>query len=222
MKKFLLQARNNLRQARLSDPKYHFIHIPKNAGNAVRRAAEKRGDVSLSVPYHYRYVDVVRDVGTDLKYFCVIRNPWSRTASRYQFGLQNAEKWPQNDPRRSYMATATFEDFVKDQKRLSPQHPDQPWMSPFGSWFNQLEWIADEGGNVMCDCLRLGHLENDLSDYFGERISAAKKNATKRDFDYKTMYTDELKEIIHETFKQDIEYFGFGFEGDATRNIAVL
>jgi hypothetical protein len=32
------------------------------------------------------------------------------------------------------------------------------------------------------------------------------------------MYTDELAEIVAKTFQADIDYFGFTFEGTATRN----
>ena len=79
---------------------FHFIHIPKNAGESVRDALLLQQDVSLSEPYHYRYVDIADRVGRHLKFFAVIRNPWSRTASRYHFARQNAAHWPTNDPRR--------------------------------------------------------------------------------------------------------------------------
>jgi hypothetical protein len=33
------------------------------------------------------------------------------------------------------------------------------------------------------------------------------------------MYTDELADIISTLFREDIEYFGFSFDGMATRNV---
>ena len=147
--------------------KYHFIHIPKNGGNSVRALLKRRRDVSVSKPYHYRYVDIADKVGRDLQFFCIVRNPWSRTASRYKFAKQNAASWPEDDARRQYIATATFEDYVRDQKQLLiPRHPERPWMGPMNSWFNHLEWISDENKDVVCDCLRLEHIDDDLSDYF--------------------------------------------------------
>ncbi|MGH2952259.1 MAG: hypothetical protein ACRDKX_09460, partial [Solirubrobacterales bacterium] len=59
--------------------KYHFIHIPKNGGISVRKALKRRGDVSVSQPFHYRYVDIADNVGRGLQFFCIVRNPWSRT-----------------------------------------------------------------------------------------------------------------------------------------------
>lgn len=198
---------------------FHFIHIPKNAGEAVRAALELEADVSLSSPYHYRYVDIADTVGRELKYFAVVRNPWSRTASRYQFARQNAVRWATDDPRRLYIDRATFADFVKDRKVLPiPEHPGQPWMGPLSSWFNQLEWVRNEHGAVACDCLRMECLAADLQSYLGRRVELPKRNVTRSKFDYRAMYTDELAEVVAETFSEDIDHFGFQFEGPATRN----
>lgn len=215
-------ARSRLWPTR-ADIKYHFIHIPKNGGNSVRSALKRRSDVSVSNPFHYRYVDIADKVGRDLRFFCIVRNPWSRTASRFNFAKQNSIGWPSDDPRRLYIADATFEDFVKDQRIFSiPDHPDQPWMGPMNSWFNQLEWVRDEENRVVCDCLRLECLDEDMSIYFGDSIRIPRKNVTKDRYDYRTLYTDELAEVVAITFQDDIDYFGFNFDGTATKNIVTL
>jgi hypothetical protein len=121
------------------------------------------------------------------------------------------------------MSNATFESFVKDQKIFPiPEHPGMPWMGPLNSWFNQLEWIRDEHNKVVCDCLRLEHIEEDIGNYFGRRIKIAPKNITETRYDYRSMYNSELTRIIGETFSDDIDYFGFEFESAATKNISAL
>jgi hypothetical protein len=200
--------------------KYHFIHIPKNAGEAVRDALFLQRDVSLSSPFHYRYVDVVDRVGRDLRYFAIVRNPWSRTASRYQFARQNAIHWPIDDPRRLYISRASFADFVKDRRIFEiPEHPGQPWMGPMNSWFNQLEWIRDDQGRIACDCLRMECLNEDLSLYLGRTLQLQRRNVTHAGYDYRSLYTDELAGIVRDVFSEDIVHFGFTFEGPATRNV---
>jgi hypothetical protein len=200
--------------------KYHFIHIPKCGGNSIRAALGNRNDVSLSRPFHHRYVDIADNVGRDLTFFCVVRNPWSRTASRFVFARQNAENWDDDDPRKIYIKTATFDDFVRDQKVFPiPQHPGQPWMGPMSSWMNQLEWITDENNTVKCDCLRLEHINDDISAYFSDEIALPNRNITKERYDYREMYSDELRGIIAATFRDDIDYFGFEFDGAATKNV---
>lgn len=208
---------------RLKKPRYHFIHIPKNAGNSVRVVLKHRYDVSVSKPYHYRYVDIADKVGRELQFFCIVRNPWSRTASRYVFAKQNSKSWPENDPRRLYIQDATFADFVMDQKIFEiPEHPAQPWMGPMNSWFNQLEWIQNEQREVVCDCLRLECLDHDLSAYFETQIQPPRRNVTKNEYDYRNMYSNQLTDIVARTFEDDIEYFGFDFDGAATQHIAVV
>ena len=198
---------------------FHFIHIPKNAGQSVRDALLLQQDVSLSEPYHYRYVDIADRVGRHLKFFAVIRNPWSRTASRYHFARQNAAHWPTNDPRRLFIAGASFEDYVRQRPILPiPEHPGQPWMGPLSSWFNQLDWIRDERGSVACDCLRMEMIESDLDAYLGRSLSLRRRNVTQERYDYRSMYTDELAEIVARLFRDDIEHFGFEFESPAARN----
>lgn len=200
--------------------RYHFIHIPKNAGEAVRDALYLQRDVSLSSPMHFRYVDIADRVGRDLKFFAVVRNPWSRTASRYQFARQNAPRWPENDPRRQFISTASFADFVRQQRILpNPEHPGQPWMGPLSSWFNQLDWLRDERGTVACDCLSVETLADDLPAYLNRAVNLRKRNVTQTRYDYRSMYTDELADIIANLFREDIDYFGFSFDGMATRNV---
>jgi len=200
--------------------RYHFIHIPKNAGEAIRAALYLQRDVSLSNPFHYRYVDIADRVGRHLAFFAVVRNPWARTASRYHFAKQNAALWPVEDPRRKFIATASFLDFVKEQRVFPiPEHPGQPWMGPLSSWFNQLEWIRDERGVVACDCLRMECVSDDLSSYLHRTVSLARRNVTKSGYDYRSMYTDQLAEIVSTLYREDIEYFGFTFGGPATRNV---
>lgn len=132
------------------------------------------------------------------------------------------ENWPRDDPRRLYIANATFANYVRDQKQFPiPQHPGKPWMGPMNSWFNHLEWISDENKRVVCDCLRFEHIDDDISNYFQQIILLPKKNVTSARYDYREIYNDELIEIITETFNDDIDYFGFEFDGPAKRNIAM-
>lgn len=203
--------------------KYHFIHIPKNGGLSIRAALKNRSYVSMSDPFHYRYVDIAGKVGEDRRCFCIVRNPWSRTASRYLYARQRAPRWPEQDPRRIYISDASFADFVRDQPVFPvPGHPDQPWMGPMNSWFDQLEWVRDANGIVRCDCLRFEFLSSDLTDYLQSPIDLPHENATRDSYDYREMYSDELTEIVAETFREDIAYFGFTFDGAAERRIVTL
>ena len=202
--------------------RYHFIHIPKNAGESVRDTLFLQRDISLSSPFHFRYVDIADRVGRNLRFFAVIRNPWSRTASRFEFARQSAARWSIDDPRRKFIERASFEDFVNERRILDiPEHPGQPWMGPLSSWFNQLDWVCNEQGNVACDCLRMEHLSQDLPLYLERTIRLRRSNVTRSGYDYRKMYTDKLAETVASVFSRDVDYFGFGFDTPATRNVFV-
>lgn len=200
---------------------YHFIHIPKNGGMAVREALRGRG-VHLTQPFHYRYRDITQPKWMKRKYFCIVRNPWSRTASRFQYAKQQSKNWASDDPRRLYIEKATFSDYVRDRRIINTRRfPEQPWMGPMSSWLNQLEWITDSDGEVQCDCLRLEVLDDDLQEYFGERIEVQPVNRTKSSYDYRSMYTPDLVDLVSDYFSEDILHFGFDFDSPARRNIAI-
>lgn len=209
---------------RFSKPalRYHFIHIPKNGGSAVRAALRWRGDVVLSEPRHFRYIDVADAENRDLRFFSIIRNPWSRTASRYLFARKQSLKWPKDDSRRQYIREASFEQFVRERRIIDiPAHPGQPWMGPLNSWFNQLDWVRDEHGKLACDCLRFENLNADINEYFDSWLLLPDKKVAATRYDYRSMYTDDLAEVVADVFADDIEFFGFSFDGPAERNIAV-
>lgn len=197
-------------QRRPSNLTHHFIHIPKNAGRSIRKALGHR--VSTTDPFHYRF----RDIETELQPFAVIRNPWSRTVSRYAFLKKSSLNWPESDERRIYIHSVSFSEFVREQRALDiPEWPGQPWMGPIG-WMNQLEWVIDHESRVVCDCLRFECIDQDLCDYFRRSIRLP-KGSNKRKSDYRHAYTDDLIEIVGQAYHADIDYFGFTFDGPGTR-----
>jgi hypothetical protein len=197
----------------------HFIHIPKNGGTAVRLALTLRR-VALERPIHARYVDLEPKI--DRRYFCLVRNPWSRTASRYLYTKRNAQEWPDTDPRKQYIMRVSFEEYIADRRVFpTPSRPDEPW--PLSLWIDQLDWIIDGGGKVAGDCLRLESLDEDLSAYFGRRINVSHVSLLRTaSYDYRSMYTSRTIQAVADTFARDIEHFGFDFERAAVRNTYTL
>jgi len=186
---------------------------------AIRSALQQRGSVVLTDEFHLRYRDVTNPKNGDLCFFCVVRNPWSRTASRFQYAKQRAKGWADDDPRKLYIQDISFERFVKDKKIFSGKSaPAHPWLGPLNSWFNQLFWIEDEDSNVKCDCLRFETLSDDLSAYFEEKLELPANNVTTNAVDYRTLYTSKLVDDVAEFFADDIAHFDFDFESSARKN----
>ena len=198
---------------------HHFIHIPKNGGRSIRDALALRR-VALELPLHSRYIDL--EARPDVRYFCTVRNPWSRTASRYLYTKLNSQDWQDDDPRKIYIESVSFDDYVREQRVFAiPHQPDRPW--PLSLWINQLDWITARDGRVAGDCLRLETIDEDISAYLGCRIEVPHASSTRTGtYDYGEMYTPATMRVVAETFAKDIEHFGFDFEGPATRNTYTL
>ena len=158
---------------------------------------------------HSRWQDLTTKA-KEIPAFAFVRNPWSRVVSRYTFLINNVlnrgkgRKW---DKRQS------FEEFLEERHKWK----DYPyyWHRAIRNWYNQKDYVI---GNV--DVLRTEHMYEDFKRYFGYPLEMHKRNISNiSNLDYKDFYTPQTKQIIADWYGEDIEYFGFTFEGTATRNV---
>jgi hypothetical protein len=224
-----------------------FIHIPKNGGMTVRKGLGSRDDVLIGTHHHHispEYTTAViktmneygehhgkeharwRDWRVDLreKYsaFAIVRNPWSRTVSRYTFMMNAIKK--RKGSYRLYQA-CTFPDFLEQRHEWA--NVPYFWHRPIRGWYQQKDYVTDEDGNLRCDCLRFA--TDDLKEYFQlsqapfpRNISngAVRKGHTVTPHEhYSKFYGGRERKIIEEWYGEDIEFFGFTFHGNATKNI---
>lgn len=223
--------------------KVNFIHIPKNGGMTVRREIEKYISPSISSKHkskeytkglldtmnfykqHHGYEHARwRDLA--VKYqnqpcVAIVRNPWSRTVSRYTFAIITKSR------PKSY----SFEEFLKERHEWG--NKEYFWHRAILGWFNQKDYVTDEDGNLRCDILRLEKLNEDLTKYFkldkipnarniSNRYNLSSKTKLKEnEFNkpYQEFYTPTTKKIIEDWYADDIDFFGFDFDSCATKNI---
>ena len=217
-----------------------FIHIPKTGGSSIVKDPRLKQDVrqpSRSVLDQSYEADIVRDgqvqrrspqfghcrwKDLDSKYresypaVAVIRNPWSKLVSQYLFGQKVFSEG--NASRPSVTTETTFDEFLllRDRKIQEPYN----WHRTISAFHMQLDHVTDEAGNLRCDILRFEHYDEDTMAYFGLDTPLIKKNITNtHPVDYKTFYTKETIDLVAEWYHHDIEFFGFTFDGSATKNI---
>ena len=228
-----------------------FIHIPKNAGSALKLKLRDIGVVAINPRNankcmkpgykiglertftgnnqsgmkpnytHCRWVDL-SDEMKKLQAFAIIRNPWDRVVSRYLFRevLRNEKK---------IVGYKTFEQFLEER------HIDGGkkyfWHRAVQGWYDQRDYVSHDGV-LKCDILRYEHLNKDVRRYLNlsesftliwKNVSNGLKNADRTAVsgrqDYRTFYNETTKQIVADWYANDIDFFGFTFDGPATRNI---
>lgn len=237
------QIRNLLRfaPARLgiAAKKHLFIHIPKNGGMAIREAAQLRNRLVIanrrrlkSKAYadglknhmlglgrspgyeHARLRDVDVSVRTATQAFAIVRNPWSRTVSRFKFALQTRTY----EGEKPEVSVPEFEAFLEERHKFG----EEPyfWHRAIAGWYMQEDYVTDEMGEVRADILRQEYLSAEVQRYLGFESELRRRNISSVSrADYRDLYTDRTIQIVADWYAADIDRFGFDFDTPASRNI---
>ncbi len=216
-----------------------FIHIPKNAGVAIRKSALLKGRLVGSEPlfhksrsytrqlskamasknehhgyHHARLVDIDPAVRRRLQPVAVIRNPWSRVVSRFRFAQRAMEegKAPSDySPRR-------FEEFLEERHIYGTM--EYYWHRAIRGWYAQVDYVVDEQGSIGAHLLRHECLGNECMRYFGLTEAPRRRNVTGGTARaYREYYTSKTIQIVADWYARDIETFGFDFDTPATKNV---
>lgn len=199
-----------------------FVHIRKAAGTSLRQILEK---VSLpknnniwykflsrngfAIDYHkYSFrkhanlIEAERSMPEDKfnQYFkfAIVRNPWDRLVSEYEY-----IKTQPTHSRFKKLKAMSFAEFVSFQAKRPAAH--------------QVNALKLKNGQLGIDYI--GHLEklNESLSYISKHIGISFDalphiNQVKRR-DYRTYYDEGLIELVNQLWDEDIQTFGYQFEG---------
>lgn len=211
-----------------------FIHIPKTAGTTISSScpvvqvsekyirSEKKKEFDMDprsyrtltatnafakhTPYSYLDKDSIKNFN---RVMTVVRNPWSRVVSFYNYVEILNKKLPGTWYNQENISWETFLDRM-DSFKMTPSFY---WNHPYDNWGSQSDWVSPS-----VDILRFENLQEDVDCYFGQKIPLEKKNAGLYVKDYREYYTKEQMERVGNWFRLDIEKWGFTFDLGATRN----
>tara|TARA_Y100000114_G_C11704174_1_gene300043 strand:- start:173 stop:784 length:612 start_codon:yes stop_codon:yes gene_type:complete len=192
-----------------------FLHIEKNAGTSITNWLDNFASTHNDKTYliHHRHVEWKKLPSPYNSYwtFCVVRNPWSRLVSRYNYDVSTYLQ--------KYLA-GEGDYFLKVYEKLRKGFAywikndvyTLPSVEHRMKWQNQFEIF--EG----CNDINILKYENIQEDFkllqnklkWFEPLPHA--NAT-IECDYKSYYTDELIDIVAKKYSKDIEMFGYTFKG---------
>lgn len=199
-----------------------FIHIPKTGGTSMTLALEARARADdifvadtpkaqrrkhrlegLEAPgrlwKHARLSDLdgMSALPDPVFIFTLVRNPWSRMVSLYNWAQRQSFQHP-------LIATAqshSFDAFLKDAGVQVALRRDRA-----------IDYVTDRSGRVRCDAfVRLEHLTSDLAvvqDHLGCRLDLPHANRAPP-VKSPLEYTSETRAIVADIFADDIQRFGY-------------
>lgn len=198
------------------NPSMMFIHIPKTGGESIREWIYSHMEAEIVV--FNRDVTIYGENGMakhstqdtlenylhmkkynnpiDYK-FCVVRNPWARMVSAYEYLRKNVYNKHTGE-----LFSAPFDEFIRRE------HPfaEGPWGYVTKQ---QIRYFKDD-----CIVLKMENLNEDfkiIQQITGIDAPLPHKNKSK-DFDYRTYYNDETAAIVEHHCRLDIKTFGYTFD----------
>lgn len=212
--------------------RFIFIHVAKVAGLSVREALNpyaeepehfriKRPDQLINGKPNLLYamwkealihptaVQIRKELGEPVfnSYFkfAFVRNPWDLQISMYHFILKET----QHRHHQAVKAMANFANFL-EWVMATPK--------PFakGATKFQKDMLCDSNGQVLADFVgRYENLTDDFA-YLCQRLNLKTQiphlNQSQHR-DYQSYYDAKTKQLVADYFKEDIELFGYEFEG---------
>lgn len=185
-----------------SKKKFVFIHINKCGGSSL---------IKTIWPVH-KWHDTVKEVigliGEEeyrkIHSFTVVRNPWSKVVSQYNFRKQTNQNELGENP-------ISFKVWLE---KTYGNKKDKRYMDDPKMFQSQVEWLKDLNGEISVDTiLRFENLQkgfDGLKKELGLKGNLKHRNSSRK-VDYKTYYDNESAAIVSTFFEEDIKFFGYKF-----------
>lgn len=200
-----------------------FIHISKNAGTSVRRAA----GTSIRVAGHRTAASWVAEHGGQDLLFAVHRNPFDRVVSEY-FYRRGRYLAGEMNPHLANLGKS-FDDWVVstyNDGEFRIREFFELHGVPYNAhnmigdcliWFlPQTRWLTDGSGEFLVEeTLRYETLEQDWRRFarrHGINEQLVRQNTSNRKRDYRVYYRPRSREVVREYFRSDFEAFGYAFD----------
>ena len=179
-----------------------YLHIPKTGGKYIDEVFKDYNNYTNLG--HKGLPKSSPDIN-----FSTVRNPFSLLVSWYfhrfgnQIGLDGCV---------SIFKMKSFEDFIKKFCDV-----DFGWLSCRQKTRNFIFWQMFDRDHCMVDyVLRNEYLDEALSDFcskFDIKPNLGRKVNVSEHKDYRTYYTDELRELVNKKCKKELNIFSYNFDG---------
>jgi hypothetical protein len=188
-----------------------FVHIPKTAGTSVLAGLGATPTFDTHAPSR-AYRQAYPELYARAFKFTFVRNPWDRFASSFHF-MKHGTRWSiQQDWAREYIGELSFAEFT--HRLRHPIYRAQVMAERF--FWPQTFWLGGEGRIDGVDQIyRFEELDaamNQLCPRIGiDRPTATPHLRKVERLDFRTLYDDEMIDIVGRLYRKDIAALGYAF-----------
>ena len=189
-----------------------FLHIPKNAGTSI---TDTEGITFDYIGHHFPdfYKNNFSYEWDNYTKFGVVRNPWDRVVSNYEYGRMAESHWHSVSGKSKYgphpdykhLSNLTFKEtlHIFNSKRDFLKHQ---------GWEVQHPYVYDKDGILLLDHVFKLDKVNTHEGFKKLIPNLTHKNKTNKKYNsYRDYYDDETIKIVGEIYAKDIELFKFEF-----------
>lgn len=188
-----------------------FIHIPKNAGTAI---TDSDGINFELIGHHLPnfYISKFPNEWESYTKFAVVRNPWDRVVSNYEYAKMVESHWHSATgksvhgihPDFNQLSKLTF----KETLQLLKSNPNA---LKHQGWGSQHQYVYNDGNMLLDEVFKLEELPT--NDRFKELVPNLiyKNKSTKEHSSYRDYYDEEGINIVRDVYNDDITLFNYDF-----------
>jgi len=195
-----------------------FVHIPKTAGNSINRAFGVGWEDHKDLQRYF--TELPHEVFSSYFKFAVVRNPWDRLLSDYNYQVKKSRARAS----KLFVFSAdgskrNFAEWVETALAAPDCYEASEWggtVSPhIHRWSPQVDWISVEGKPRTDYVARLEHLPEDFG-AIRRRLDLPPARLSHRNrrlhWHYSHYYDRTTRELVAAYYARDIELFDYEFE----------
>lgn len=182
-----------------------FIHVPRTGGTSILEA------IDIQSHDHKGWAQYTEEIKR-LRSFSVVRNPYDRLVSIYEYIRMEKSHWHSSDqttpmgihPLHQFCKNHTFAEFcwlVSKQPFVCEHTPPQHL------------YICSADNTIMVSrVLRFENLAQDFTQFMDGKVRLRTLNASTRAKAWQNYYTPELSSLVYEIYKKDFLIFDYPLE----------
>ena len=194
---------------KLKDYDLYFIHIPKNAGTSfILELCENNVSHKTITEYDKKLWD---------KTVAIVRNPYTRLISLYNYAKLEKSYWHSLDNSTeygihvlyNYCNSHTFEEFIVDlcaNNKFEDSYNNYYSFEDVVHVAPQHHWILTPEKKIVSKILRFENLNEDIKNILNIDIKLKKINQSTENYD--NYYNDKTRKMVYDKYKLDFTLFG--------------